>query len=448
MSKTALLWLIAYSSGAAWALFNPVYGIYTYFLDYYAHPPLRWWGKGLPQLRWSFIAAIITLVAYFIHRRKLPSMTINRHPQTKWLICLLITAFAVSPLAVWPEKNWESLFELAKLVVLYFLIINTVRTRKDFRLLILLHILGGMYWGYDAYTNPNRVAGRLMNVGGPDTLNDNQTAAHLLILLPLAGVNLISGKWWEKAISILAIPLLINTFILCNSRGGLVALLAVTVVALVIAKGKTRLQAVLGIVAGGLIFLNLVDPQFIDRQLSTLEYEEDTSATGRLDSWMGAVELIKDHPFGTGGGGFDFLSPKYIPDIVAAYAEKGDEYRTVHNTFLLAASEWGILGLVFFLAFIGSALREQNRIRMAEPIDAEVKQMQLESVALMLGYVGVLTAGIFINRSYAESIYWLAAFTAVLRNIHAEHLQQIEESAVVLPEKSEMAAATSSYHAS
>ncbi|MFQ5598026.1 MAG: O-antigen ligase family protein [Nitrospiria bacterium] len=448
MSKTALFWLIAYTSGSVLALFNPVYGIYTYFLDYYAHPPLRWWGKGLPHLRWSFIAAIITLAAFFLHRRKLPPLTLKSHPQTRWLICLFLTALAVSPFSVWPEKNWESLLELGKLIVLYFLIINTVRTRTDFRILILLHILGGLYWGYDAFSNPHRVAGRLVNIGGPDTLNDNQTAAHLLILLPLAGVNLISGKWWEKAISILAIPFLINTFILCNSRGGFLALLGMSVMALIIAKGKARFHAALGIVAGAAIFFFLVDPQFISRQLSTLEYEADTSATGRLDSWIGALELIRDHPLGTGGGGFDYLSPIYIPEIVEAHREKGYRYRTVHNTYLLAGSEWGVLGLIFFLSFIGSTFKEQNRIRTALALDREGRRMQLESIALILGYVGVLTAGIFINRSYAESIYWLAAFTAILRNLHAEHFKKVNKRTVVSPENDGLTRMTSSYDVS
>jgi hypothetical protein len=54
----------------------------------------------------------------------------------------------------------------------------------------------------------------------------------------------------------------------------------------------------------------------------------------------------------------------------------------------------------------------------------------MDSVALLLGLVGVLTAGFFFNRLYAEAIYWLAAFAAVLRNIHA---QVVAEAVAVTP---------------
>jgi len=43
--------------------------------------------------------------------------------------------------------------------------------------------------------------------------------------------------------------------------------------------------------------------------------------------------------------------------------------------------------------------------------------MKIESIALMLGLIGVLVAGIFTSRFYAEVIYWLAAFGAILKNV-------------------------------
>lgn len=54
LSLTSLLFLAAYFSGCIAALVrHPVYGLVTYVLMLYLHPPSRWWGEALPDLRWS-----------------------------------------------------------------------------------------------------------------------------------------------------------------------------------------------------------------------------------------------------------------------------------------------------------------------------------------------------------------------------------------------------------
>jgi hypothetical protein len=44
--------------------------------------------------------------------------------------------------------------------------------------------------------------------------------------------------------------------------------------------------------------------------------------------------------------------------------------------------------------------------------------MYRESYAIELGLIGVMVAGLFTNRVYAEAIYWLPAFTSVLKNLY------------------------------
>ena len=124
-----MIWLTAYTGGAVFAFVNPAYGLYTYFLVYYAHPPLRWWGNELPELRWSFIIAIVTLVAFVIRRDDLPQRTARSHPQSKWLVLLMVNVVFVDQFfAVWPEKSWEQLMDLIKFAALYFIIVAVVRT--------------------------------------------------------------------------------------------------------------------------------------------------------------------------------------------------------------------------------------------------------------------------------------------------------------------------------
>jgi len=410
MPIRALLWLCAFVVGGIASFSEPIFGLLTYLLDYYAHPPLRWWGQALPNFRWSLITTAILAGALLIKGRWFLGRETMRHAQTKWLLAFLAVAAAVTPLAVSRESTLHFLGSLAKLVLLYLLIVGAIRTPKHYRYVVLAMVLGAFLWGFDSWIDPHMRSGRLERVGGPDCFNDNSAAAHLLTALPFIGILFAKGRGWHRMIALGAAPFVMNAIIQCNSRGASVAIAVAAVFAVLLAKGRFRLQvAGLGILASVLAF-NLMSQTFIERQITLAQYEEDGSAMGRIESWKGALRLIGDHPLGTGGGGFDILSPVYIPDVVAAH---GGEERAVHNTYLWVASDWGILGLVCFIGIIVSTLLELHRIRRDSPDPG----IQSDSYAIEVAFIGFLVAAIFINRPYAEIFYWLIALTAALRNI-------------------------------
>src|SRR5205085_9090271 len=171
---------------------------------------------------------------------------------------------------------------------------------------------------WQAYLDPHRLAGRLMNVGSSDTLNDNLAAAHLLTVVPFLCVYALTAKnKWLRILSLAAAPFIVNAFILCNSRGATVGLVAALLAGLMVARSGHRLRVAVAGVSVAVMFLVLADPQFIARQQTTTNYEAEGAE--RLQSWQGALHLIETHPFGAGGGGFVYLSPIYIPDIVARH---------------------------------------------------------------------------------------------------------------------------------
>ncbi len=411
MSKTALAWAIAYGAGLLLSVVDPFYGLLAYLLDYYANPPHRWWGRPLPDLRWSLLAGGVILAAYLVKGGSLLDRRILRHAQTKWLIGFLGIAILITPMAISVDRSLHYLTDIVKLTVLYFLIVGTVRTRSQFRWFVLVMIVGAFVWGLDAFADPKRRAGRLFGIGGPDSDTDNSTAAHLLTVIPFIGLSFLNGRLWEKALCVIAAPFVLNTIILCNSRGATLAIGAAAVAALAMARGKFRVYVAGLALLGGVLFVSLVDSTFVARQLTLLQYEEDNSAVSRIESWKGALRLMRDHPLGTGGGGFDILSPVYIPEIVEAH---GGQERAAHNTYLWVGSDWGVVGLVLFMGFIATTLVDLHRIR-RETTD---RRAYLESFAIEVALIGFLTAAFFINRPYAEILYWLAALTAVLRNLH------------------------------
>src|SRR5438105_12728356 len=50
---------------------HPLWGLYFYLGSIYVHPPSRWWGYILPDLRWSLLSAAVTVLAIAFHRGRL-----------------------------------------------------------------------------------------------------------------------------------------------------------------------------------------------------------------------------------------------------------------------------------------------------------------------------------------------------------------------------------------
>ncbi|MFQ5729766.1 MAG: O-antigen ligase family protein, partial [Waddliaceae bacterium] len=274
------------------------------------------------------------------------------------------------------------------------------------------------------YQNPRRKAGRLHGMGGVDSYSDNGMASVLLAIMPFMGSFFWEGKKREKMICIMAAPFVLNAFILCNSRGAFLGLLVTSMVALMYSKGSLRRKIFLTIIPGAILFISLMDPQFIARQKTIQNYEQDGSASERIVSWKGALHLIQDYPLGTGGGGYEALSPIYIPEVVEAH--DGAE-RNVHSTFLQIATDWGISGLVFFMGMLITTVRELHKIRSTPPSTPDERRTYADSLAIELGIVGSMVAGIFSSRVYGEATYWLPAFAAVLSNIHASERMKTRE---------------------
>jgi O-antigen ligase len=163
------------------------------------------------------------------------------------------------------------------------------------------------------------------------------------------------------------------------------------------------------------------------RQQTTTQ-ADDGSTQSRLVAWRGGLRLIAERPFGAGGGGFHHLSPRYIPGLT--------EFRSTgrmapHNSWVLVASEWGLVGLGLFLAFITSTVLTLRRVRRRCSDGDEF--FFYRSVAIQVAFAGTLVAATFSDRFYGESIYWMAALAVALERIQYTRLVAAGEAPTLLP---------------
>jgi hypothetical protein len=418
MSITAMLWSTLYCSAAVLSLGNPLFGALGYLLEYYMRPELKWWGDQLPDLRYNLMISLVLGLTFVLRRSSLRELTRTGNPVLPWLLALMTLMGAVTAtVAVDTETSWSWTVQWIKTAIVFpLLVAGVVRSRSGFDLFTVANMVGAAWWGWDAWTNPHRDASRLMEIGSGDTLNDNAASAHLLTVLPFVIVYLLTEKDKRlRALALIVMPLVVNTIILCNSRGSIVGILVAGAASVLLIRRGNRLRLIGVIIGIAATFLMLADSQFIERQQTTSNYEEDGSAQQRLITWQAGYRFVRDRPLGAGGRGFHLLSSQYIPDIVEAH--DGDN-RAPHNTWVQVAAEWGVLGFICYLGIYGTTLFMLRRIK-KRALPAENGFFYWRAFAIQLGLIAYLVAGTFTDRLYGEAGYWLIGLTYALYRIQA-----------------------------
>lgn len=422
MSKTAIVWLILYLVGiVASFVKGPFIGLMTYMFTFYTQLS---WSRSAPHLRWSLIVGVIVLLTYLIKKKNLQKLNYTRIPSLKWLILIIINMMLVTPFAFDPVENQQAIVDFLKIIILYFLITNIVRTKAHYKIFIWVQVFGNYLFGWQAWSSGRLVSGRLEHIGGPGVKGSNYLANHLVMIIPFLATFFLRGRWYEKLIIVIAGAFIMNAIILCSSRGSFLAIAVMAIVMILLSPSKIKINMIIGVVLCSVLFMYLTDDRFWERMVTIQTFEEDGSAMGRVDSWLAAIEMIKDYPFGGGGGGWEMKSPVYIPDIVYAH---GGEHRSVHNTFIMMATDWGIQGLTLWLLFLGSTCQELHRIRKRRGAKDEEFYIQ-ESIAIEASIIAFLVAALFGNRIYAESLYWFCALATALSNIQQSELIEIESA--------------------
>lgn len=422
MSVSAIVFLLIYTTGLILTFRNPYFGVLTYIFEWHNHPPYFWWGDEVPDLRWSFTIALVTLISWAINRHKLGDQDNPDYRPAIWVALMLLNMYFVSSLhAVLPEDSYAKATDMFNILVNFVLMVSIMRKHEDYRKLIWVMIICVGYWGWIAYTQGSN---RDIGVLAPNATEENAVSAHVMTVLPFVGVYFLTGNRLGKIITALMLPFAFNLIILANSRATFVGLLVIAAISIFLVKGKTRYVVIAGIIAAGFVFMQLTNEDFTDRQ--TMQTYDDGSATSRLHIWAGGYEMWKDHPYGVGGGGFAELSTDYIPEI--------DESKSQHNTFVAVFTDWGFIGIILYLGFLIHIFILSMKAKHLSRKFPSLNKYTLEITAVQLALVGICTAGFFHSRQYAEIVFWLCAFVMMLNNMVKTDLAKLQkESMAIIP---------------
>jgi hypothetical protein len=216
---------------------------------------------------------------------------------------------------------------------------------------------------------------------------------------------------WNFLCVILPVCALLFGLYLTHSRGALVALVAVAVVAL-----RRRMGTLPALLIAGGVFAAAMALNFTGGRDISVD-----SGVDREELWSESLQVLKSHPlFGVGAGN------------LGDYTES---HHTAHNSVAVCAAELGFFGLYFWSLFLFSSMRDALviaspakvsegepivpeedldplTVRKAETLDkAEVNRL---GQLLILSFTGLLVAGWFLSRPIAMAFFMLGGMVEVI----------------------------------
>jgi len=415
---------------------HPIYGLYFYLAVTYVFPPARWWGVLLGgDTRWSLMAAIVTVLAVFLHFGRL-------HKKPFWLGSAPALVLVLYAACMWVQYPWavdadlhlRGTIQFSKCVIAFWFVYRIVDTPGRLRDLLFTHMLGCALLGAFGLAM-GRNGDRLDGVGGPGIDDANTLGMYFATGTVVPIGLLITQRGWRRWVSLGCLALIVDGLVLTNTRGAFLGLIGgLLVLAFVKARAHRRIfwtLALVGVAGSTLV----IDSKFLDRMatitgvLQDAEVaDEDGSMESRVALAAAQFQMFRDHPWGTGYRGTEVLSRQYLDEKWMSHNANGEiAQRSSHNTFLTALVEQGVPGAILFTWLVLWSLRMMVRLRgPAYQADPELATLAAATVAAL---AVVFVAGNTADFLMAEVQFWmlgaLAAVAAFARTSEEPALEPV-----------------------
>jgi putative inorganic carbon (hco3(-)) transporter len=270
-------------------------------------------------------------------------------PQSFILPAFLGVAVVSTFSAIYVKKAFETTLDFSKIILIYFVIENTVTTESRLKKIFTTLVIGGLFPAIGTihhYMNGILIEGSRGSWVGVFK-NPNEDAYCLAILVPFAVVLFQNARWHWRIVLLGVIATYLVAIFVTFSRGSLIGLIAG--LGLIGWKQKSfvlRIAMIVFLVAG-----IAVAGAFWARSKSFDSVQKDTTFRQRIATVMAGGLMFMDHPLlGVGPGCSMFAYGLYVPK---EYLDCGCETQLViHNSFLQVLAETGFMGFLLFMGLL------------------------------------------------------------------------------------------------
>jgi O-antigen ligase len=383
------------------ALRYPLLGLYAY-VGFAVLRPQSIWGWAGDLNRMSFIVGVALLIGWTLKGFGSWQFGRARLVVTAFLFFFIWFVLAATQ-AHDPSLAYHSVVDLSKLVLPFMVGVTLMRTEEDWRPLLWTIVLAQGYVGLEM--NMNYLRGFNEAATGFGGMDNNCFAVSLLSVVgPAIALAISSKSWLARGLAAVAAALILHTILLTFSRGGMVGLIGVGVVAFIMMPKRPRYLAV--ILVSLLVVLRLTGPQLAARYSTAFvsQGERDGSAQSRLDLWRDCVEVIVAHPvLGIG--------PNNWRAIASTFGWTAG--KSAHSVWMETAAEVGIPGVLALMLFFGIAGMKLWPIARARPTPTTRYEVGL-AMGVVLSIAGFVIGGQFVSVPGLEVPYYVTMLGIVM----------------------------------
>jgi O-antigen ligase len=221
-----------------------------------------------------------------------------------------------------------------------------------------------------------------------------------IMWLPIAVFLARSGNRWERIYSKVATLVILVAVVLSASRGGFIGLSVSLLYLLMRSKRRVRNAILVTVIAVPLLTLFPASPL---RRLVKPSAGDTQAANIRLALWGAGLQMVQQNPLsGIGIGQFKPAVRAYLPDPTYDFI--------AHNTYLEAAAELGVLGLLAFVGMLIASLLALRRVVNGDT--SEDGYFRNTALAMQAGIIAYSVQAFFIS-TWTERMFWFGFCVSV-----------------------------------
>lgn len=415
MGKIILIFIIIITVSASFV--RPWIGILAYYLLALLGPQYIWWWV-FEGLRVSLFVVIFTLGGIIFQvTQNIYNFEYIKTRQNLWLLLLwifIIISYYFGPyVSLSNNKGFrpDELFDsINKIFFFYFcasLTINDIKKSRYLSMVFIICTIYLIYWANIQYLTSNWSQfnmGRLMgpaSMDGSSIYNDENAFAMLFV----TGLPFIYYIGFEISTRLLryvlwcVIPLGFHAVFLTGSRGGILGLGTITLVAILKTKNKLLLLPFIPLL---IIFYQWQAGSVMKQRSETIiKYDQESSAETRFTAWKGGLKMIETNPItGVGLGSFVTALPLFIES----------KPRVAHNTLIQFSAESGIGAGICYLMILYIFALSSRKITLwcrERELHPDSRWIQHINNACTVSFSGLIVCSLFLSLNTYEIFFFL-----------------------------------------
>jgi probable O-glycosylation ligase (exosortase A-associated) len=396
-------------------LMRPQVGIYAWSWLSYMNPHRLTWGfaYNFPFAQSVALATLLSIL-FWKQPKRIP-MTGITILWVMFIVWMLLTTI----FSMYPESAWVQYEKVIKIQLVTFLTMMIIRTHKEVNILVWVIALSIGFYAIKGGLFTIKTLGGARVWGPPRSFieDNNALAVASLMILPL--FYYLSQQVKRKIVRYMllgAMLLMTVSIIGSQSRGALLAVTATGFFLWLKTPRKLLSGALIVILSLGII--SFMPQSWHDRMDLIENYEQDSSAMGRIAAWKMSLNVANDRPFG--GGLFLWKPATYM--IYGASSDDWQRNTAAHSIYFSILAEHGWIGLLLFVSIFVATWRTASRLIKRVRGSPELKWVSDLMRMLQVSMIAYAVGGAFLQLAYFDLPWHLVSIVVVTRFIVDKNL--------------------------